>query len=66
MPRTENESYSSIYLGPEAKAKLIALSKASGKSRSQVMRDLIDQAGTENKIKILQLLEEVSNLMSAT
>lgn len=66
MPRAENESYTSLYLGAEAKAKLVALANASGKSRSQVMRDLLAQAGTANKVRMVELLEELSDLMSAT
>ena len=66
MARGPNEHYSSIYLDAETKAKLVAIAKASGKSQSRVVSDLLKQAGTEDKIRIRTLLEELVDLLSAT
>jgi predicted DNA-binding protein len=61
-----HENTTSIYLGPGTKEKLAALSEASGLSRSQVMRELIEQAGSENKLRMRELVAEMSELLSST
>lgn len=66
MPRGPNEHYSSIYLDSEAKEKLVAMAKASGKSHSRVISDLLKQAGAEDKVRMRTLLEELVDLLSAT
>ncbi len=66
MARSENEFYSSIYLDADSKEKLFAIAEASGKSRSQVIRDLLQQAGQEDKVRMRALLEEMVDLLNAT
>ena len=56
----------SIYLDDEIKKKLAHLALASGRSRSEVMRDLIEQAGSEDKIRLRELVTEMSQLLNAT
>ena len=56
----------SIYLDDEIKEKLAHLALVSGRSRSEVMRDLIEQAGSEDKIRLRELVTEMSQLLNAT
>jgi predicted DNA-binding protein len=66
MARTENGIYTSIYLGAEVKERLVAMSDATGASRSKVIQDLIMRAGSEDRVRLMELVKEMSELLSAT
>ncbi len=67
MPRgEEGDVYSSVYLDAETKKKLIAIAEKTGKSRSQVIRELILQAGSDDRARMRELLEEMFVLLNST
>lgn len=56
----------SFYLDNDSKAKLDALAEASDLSRSLVVRNLIQKAGSGNKVKMRKLVTQMSDLLDAT
>lgn len=56
----------SFYLDNDSKAKLDALAEASDLSRSLVVRNLIQKAGSGNKVKMRKLVTQLSDLLDAT
>lgn len=66
MPRADGELYTSVYLDAETLEKLIAITGATGKSRSQIIRELILKAGSEDKARMRELLDEMFALLNAT
>lgn len=64
--QTGNGGVTSFYLDNDSKEKLDALAGASGLSRSLVVRNLIQQAGSEDKVKLRSLVSELSDMVDAT
>lgn len=56
----------SFYLDNDSRAKLDALAAASDLSRSLVIRNLIQKAGSGNKLKMRKLVSQLNDLLDAT
>jgi predicted transcriptional regulator len=61
-----HESTTSVYLDQETKGMLADLARARNISRSEVVRKLILNAGSEDKLRLRELLTELSDLLDAT
>jgi len=60
------DGVASIYLDADSKAKLQAMAAAAGTSRSLVVRNLIQEAGSADKVKLRKIVTELSKLVNAT
>jgi hypothetical protein len=60
-----NESYTSIYLDLESREKLADLSVASGQSKSQVVRGLIQAANRDHHQRLGEIASELMELVGS-
>lgn len=66
MARREGEFYTSIMLDAETHERLSKMAKASECSASKVVRDLIMKSGTDQNIRMRELVQELSDMLGAT
>lgn len=65
MKEKGTSSYTSVYLDEESREKLRDLATQTGKSRSQVIRSLINGADGERERRLVDLVSEMKKVLSS-
>jgi hypothetical protein len=63
--KRDTQAYTSIYLDLDSRKKLASLATASGQSKSQVVRGLIQAADGKQHARLAKIVSELSSLVGS-